>query len=236
MTMTMTMKKRMTSLLRPIGRTAAALLAGAVIWTSASPAFAATDYIAKDGDTFWSLSKQFGVSLNKLMSFNQDVEATNIYAGLTLSIPATDAANAAAGAAMKANAATGGIQLLSKEDGAKQVIAPNGASYQVAKTLNIKATAYTSAASENGKWGAVDYFGNPLKVGTVAVDPKQIPLGTKLYITGYDYEGLPAGGMIATASDTGGAINGQRIDIFVPGTTAQAQNFGFQYVKVHVLK
>ena len=64
------------------------------------------------------------------------------------------------------------IQLLSKEDGAKQVIAPNGASYQVAKTLNIKATAYTSAASENGKWGAVDYFGNPLKYQAVRFKPQ----------------------------------------------------------------
>lgn len=103
------------------------------------------------------------------------------------------------------------------------------------KAFQVKATAYTASAEENGKWGAVDYFGNPLRVGTVAVDPKVIPFGTKLYITGYDYAGLPKGGMYAIASDTGGAIRGNRIDIFVPDSRSQAMRFGIQYVTVYIL-
>jgi len=63
-----------------------------------------------------------------------------------------------------------------------------------------------------------------------------IPLGTKLYVTGYDYNGLPKGGMVATATDTGSAIKGNRVDIFVPGKSSQAMSFGIQNVKVFILE
>ena len=119
---------------------------------------------------------------------------------------------------------------------ASLVTAANGKTYHYNKQLSMKATAYTAAASENGKWGAVDYFGNKLKVGTVAVDPNVIPLGTKLYITGYNYSGLPKGGMLAVASDMGGAIKGNRIDVFVPDSSSEAQAFGFQQLKVYIIE
>jgi 3D (Asp-Asp-Asp) domain-containing protein len=90
---------------------------------------------------------------------------------------------------------------------AKTVTAKSGSTYTYLKALDVKATAYTAAA-----------------------------LGTKLYVTGYDYNGLPIGGMIATATDIGGAIKGNRIDIFVPGSTNEARSFGIQNVKVFILK
>ncbi|MFC4809129.1 3D domain-containing protein [Paenibacillus sp. GCM10023250] len=110
----------------------------------------------------------------------------------------------------------------------------NGKSYAYSDVLKVKASAYTAAASENG-WGPVDYFGNPLKLGTIAVDPDVIPMGTKVFITGYDHGGLPSGGMLAVASDQGSAISGNRIDIFVPQSQSQASKFGFQNVKVFIL-
>lgn len=79
-------------------------------------------------------------------------------------------------------------------------------------------------------------MGNRVNVGTVAVDPSVIPLGSKLYITGYSFSGLPAGGMMARATDTGGAIKGNKIDIFVPVSQQAAVNFGVQNVKVYILK
>jgi len=107
---------------------------------------------------------------------------------------------------------------------------------KIEKVLEAKATAYTGSADENGNFGSVDYFGNPLKVGTIAVDPNVIPLGTKVYIEGYSYDGLPSGGMYATATDIGGAVKENKIDIFVPESKAQAQKFGIQQVKIFVLK
>ncbi|QHW30778.1 LysM peptidoglycan-binding domain-containing protein [Paenibacillus rhizovicinus] len=113
-------------------------------------------------------------------------------------------------------------------------VSVNGKSYVYTDVMQVKASAYTAAASENG-WGPVDYFGNPLKLGTIAVDPDVIPMGSKVYITGYDYNGLPSGGMMAVATDQGSAINGNRIDIFVPQSQKSASAFGFQNVKVFIL-
>lgn len=101
------------------------------------------------------------------------------------------------------------------------------------KIAEFQASAYTASAEENGKYGALDYIGNPLQLGTVAVDPKVIPLGTKLYIEGYDFYALPAEGLYATATDTGGAIKGNRIDIFIPVPRSEALKFGIQNVTVY---
>ncbi|RJG22085.1 3D domain-containing protein [Paenibacillus thiaminolyticus] len=117
----------------------------------------------------------------------------------------------------------------------KNVITVSGKEMTYKKKVNMKATAYTAHASENGKWGAVDYFGNPLKLGTVAVDPKVIPLGTKLFITGYQFQHLPQGGFIAEARDIGGAINGNKIDIFVPVSKQIGSTFGIQNVEVYIM-
>lgn len=106
----------------------------------------------------------------------------------------------------------------------------------VQEAADFKATAYSAAPEENGPWGAVDFFGNPLQLGTVAVDPAVIPLGTKLYITGYNFKGLPPEGLEAIATDTGSAIKGKRIDIFIPGPAAKVRKFGFQDVILHILK
>ncbi|MBI4733746.1 MAG: 3D domain-containing protein [Rubrobacteridae bacterium] len=61
--------------------------------------------------------------------------------------------------------------------------------------------------------------------GVVAVDPRVIPLGTRLYIEGYGE---------AIAADTGGAIKGNRIDLCY-NTPGECFKFGRQTVKVHVL-
>lgn len=104
------------------------------------------------------------------------------------------------------------------------------------KVIEGKATAYTGSPEENGGYPSVDYFGNPLKVGTIAVDPKVIPLGSQVYVEGYSYDGLPSGGMYATASDIGGAVKGNKIDIFVPDSKTKAQQFGIQQVKIYIVK
>jgi 3D (Asp-Asp-Asp) domain-containing protein len=59
----------------------------------------------------------------------------------------------------------------------------------------------------------------------IAVDPAVIPLGSKVYIEGYGNY---------TAADTGGAIKGRRIDVFM-GTEANARSFGRQTLKLTIL-
>lgn len=61
--------------------------------------------------------------------------------------------------------------------------------------------------------------------GAVAVDPKVIPLGTRIYVEGYGY---------AKALDVGGAIKGNKIDLFFD-SNQQANRWGRRSVKVYIL-
>ena len=107
--------------------------------------------------------------------------------------------------------------------------------YKVLKTIKLTATAYGPSAQDNYPYGAVDYYGAPLKAGDVAVDPSVIPLGTKLWVTGYSSANLPSGGFLATADDEGGAIKGDRLDIYINEPDSIVNNFGIQPVTVYVL-
>lgn len=192
----------------------------------------AQTHTIKTNDTFWNLAQHYQIPLGAILNANAALDPLNLQLGTKIVIPSSNNLE------MKA-VAPEAVQDKSKPAAkaeAQTVMAPDGSSHAYTKQLQVKATAYTAAASENGKWGAVDYFGNKLKVGTIAVDPAMIPLGSKVYITGYQYPGLPEGGMVATATDMGGSIKGNRIDIFVPGTTQKAKSFGFQDVKVYMLK
>ena len=64
--------------------------------------------------------------------------------------------------------------------------------------------------------------GAPVGWGVVAVDPSVIPLGTRMTIPGYGS---------GVAADTGGAIVGNRIDLWFP-TVAQAQAWGRRTVTI----
>jgi 3D (Asp-Asp-Asp) domain-containing protein len=113
---------------------------------------------------------------------------------------------------------------------------PSGKTIKYSRLIPVKATAYTAAAEENGLWGAFDFFGNPLKLGTIAVDPNVIPMGSTVFVTGYSFDGLPEHGMIAKATDQGSAIRGKRVDIFMPTSRADASKFGMQDVKIYIME
>ncbi|WP_242215151.1 cell wall-binding protein EntA [Bacillus cereus group sp. BfR-BA-01383] len=101
------------------------------------------------------------------------------------------------------------------------------------RELTVEATAYTAHPSENGGTygGRVltamghDLTANP-NMKMIAVDPKVIPLGSKVWVEGYGE---------AIAGDTGGAIKGNRIDILL-GSDSAAQKWGRKTVKVKILK
>lgn len=201
---------------------AASLVLGGALLVPALTAHAATSHIATDATTFWKLSRYYGIPVERLLDANPNVDPQNVYAGLRLAIPGDGTVTAKSAEQPSVTA--------------QSITTTTGQSLAFSKVLDIKATAYSASAEENGPWGPVDYFGDALKLGTIAVDPSVIPFGSKLYITGYDFNGLPVGGMVGTATDKGGAIKGNRIDIFVPGSRSFVSGFGVQNVKVYILK
>jgi len=62
--------------------------------------------------------------------------------------------------------------------------------------------------------------------GVVAVDPRFIPIGTRLFVEGYGY---------AIAADTGGAIKGNRIDLAIDSQHDVRGMTDMRHVRVHIL-
>jgi len=106
-----------------------------------------------------------------------------------------------------------------------EVNAPS-TSNSASKEITVKASAYT--ASCEGCTGitatGINLKTNP-NAKVISVDPAIIPLGSKVYVEGYGE---------AIAGDTGGAIKGNRIDVFVP-SQQDAINFGVKQLKVTIL-
>jgi uncharacterized protein YabE (DUF348 family) len=94
------------------------------------------------------------------------------------------------------------------------------------KEFYVSSTAYTAGC--NGCSGitatGINLRANP-NVKVIAVDPRIIPLGTKVYVEGYGY---------AIAADKGSAIKGYKIDVFFPNLS-DAYRWGNRKVKIKIL-
>ena len=109
---------------------------------------------------------------------------------------------------------------------AAAVMPSRGTTESPKKTLEVVATAYTAYCTGcSGKTATgLNLRENPdMKV--IAVDPNVIPLGSKVYVEGYGY---------AIAGDTGGAIKGNKIDVFIP-TKSEARKWGRKTITIEVL-
>lgn len=91
------------------------------------------------------------------------------------------------------------------------------------KTLTMESTAYYGHSITASGLKPVR---NPNGVSTIAVDPNVIPLGTKVYVSGYG---------VAIAADTGGAIKGNIIDVFL-NTHEECMSWGRRQVTVQILE
>jgi 3D (Asp-Asp-Asp) domain-containing protein len=90
----------------------------------------------------------------------------------------------------------------------------------------FKLTAYCACSKCCGKSDGITASGTKAKQGrTIAVDPKQIPYGTKVVINGHTY----------VAEDCGGSIKNNRIDVFF-NSHKEALQFGVQYADVYIIK
>lgn len=87
-------------------------------------------------------------------------------------------------------------------------------------------TAYCGCRYCSGGWGNKTSTGTTCKAGrTIAIDPKVIPYGSTIMINGHQY----------TAEDCGGAIKGNRIDVYFD-SHSDALEFGRQKAKVYCKK
>ncbi|CAH2215142.1 3D domain-containing protein [Tepidibacter aestuarii] len=112
------------------------------------------------------------------------------------------------------------------------IVTSRGETKTFKKSLIVSASAYTAGFESTGKrpgdkgYGKT-YMGTTVRTGVIAVDPKVIPLGSKVYI--------PKLGMTCVAEDIGGAIKGNKIDIYM-SSLSKANAFGRKKLQVYVLK
>ncbi|MFD1705170.1 3D domain-containing protein [Siminovitchia sediminis] len=168
---------------------------------------ASTTYKVQKGDTLYKIATKHKVTVNQIKSWN-GLKSNLIKPNQVLKVTKPAAKNATKNAV--------------KKTPAKKAPAKKKASY---KTMTVKATAYT--ADCKGCSG-ITATGINLKKNrnakVISVDPKQIPLGSKVYVEGYG---------MAIAGDTGGAIKKNRIDLHMP-TKKKALNWGVRTVKIKV--
>ena len=108
------------------------------------------------------------------------------------------------------------------------IVTADGEVYTYKKTMQVKATAYTH--TDKG-CDMITATGTTVHWGTVAVDPKLIPYGTKMFIVSNDGKYVYG---LSAAEDCGGSIKGNRIDLYMP-TTSECFTFGVRNCTVYFL-
>lgn len=104
----------------------------------------------------------------------------------------------------------------------------SGQRLRYSRALECVATAYTT---ERQSWKKTA-TGTTARVGAIAVDPRVIPYGTKMYIVSAD--GSITYG-VATAEDCGSGVQGKRVDLFF-NTYNECINFGVRDCDVYILE
>ena len=175
-------------------------------------------YTVASGDTLFKIAQAHGISLDTLMSWN-GITGHWIYPGDKLVVSGGSPISVP-----KAPEEATPAQSTSQAAPAKT--AAPAASQQSGKEMTVSATAYTaycpgcSGVTATG----IDLRSNPGQK-VIAVDPTVIPLGSKVWVEGYGE---------AIAGDTGGAIKGNKIDVFIPSKGA-ALDWGRKTINIKIL-
>ncbi|MGW8425230.1 LysM peptidoglycan-binding domain-containing protein [Peribacillus simplex] len=206
----------------------------------------------KSGDTLSEIADKYDVAVNDIKSWN-GLNSDTIHPGQKLVIkPAANKVEAASvGPAQESEQAapaeqsepteqskpveqskpaeqTKPVEQSEPAESSEKADTNNESSNQagIEKEITVRATAYTADCQGCSGTTAtgVNLKANP-DAKVISVDPSVIPLGSKVYVEGYGY---------ATAADTGSAIKGNRVDIFVPNEK-DAVNWGVKNVKVQIL-
>ena len=112
--------------------------------------------------------------------------------------------------------------------GKNTITLPTGEVLTYTHTTQVRATAYNH--NDEG-CDMITATGTTVRIGTVAVDPRYIPYGTRMFIVSND--GVYEYG-ISVAEDCGGAIKGDRVDLYFP-TYEQCMQFGWRNCTIYFL-
>lgn len=105
---------------------------------------------------------------------------------------------------------------------------PTGEVLPFKETMQVVATAYTH--TDEG-CDFITATGTTVRVGTVAVDPRLIPYGTRMFIIANDGSYVYG---VSTAEDCGGSIKGNRVDLYYP-THNECIQFGVRDCTIYFL-
>ena len=105
---------------------------------------------------------------------------------------------------------------------------PTGEKLTYTDTMQVRATGYTHT---DAGCDLITSTGTTVHVGTVAVDPRVIPYGTRMFIVSNDGSYIYG---ISVAEDCGGAIKKDRVDLYFP-TTWECFQFGRRDCTVYFL-
>ncbi|MEH7239156.1 LysM peptidoglycan-binding and 3D domain-containing protein [Bacillus sp. JJ1562] len=214
-------------------------------------------YTVEQGDTLWGIAREHQVTVPQLQEWNQiHTDPDLIHPGLNLLIfegakataavtvetpaqpveaapkettsaaPAVETQKETAAAPVTETTNTSTAAVPATQTQKESTAEVKAASTSNTKEIIVEATAYTATCE--GCSGitstGINLLENP-DAKVISVDPSVIPLGSKVHVEGYGE---------AIAGDTGGAIKGNKIDIFIP-SKQDAINFGRKQVKVTVL-
>lgn len=99
------------------------------------------------------------------------------------------------------------------------------------ESMDFIATAYTISDEEGTKDGITFSETRVTEGRTIAVDPDVIPIGTKVFV---ESDSSLVGGYYI-AEDTGSAVNGRKIDIYMQ-SRSKAIKFGKQKIKLTIVR
>ncbi|WP_175640638.1 3D domain-containing protein [Metabacillus schmidteae] len=177
----------------------------------------------KLGDTLWDIAEQYEVNIDELENWN-DLNSHIIKPGEELIIKHSEAEKDAAKEASKPATTVKKVEKVKSTETSES--SKTSETEKDGKEMTVTATAYTANCEGCSGTTAtgIDLNANPDKK-VIAVDPAVIPLGSTVEVEGYG---------TAVAGDTGGAIKGQKIDVFIP-SKSDAVNFGRKKVKIKVI-
>lgn len=108
------------------------------------------------------------------------------------------------------------------------IVMPSGEILTYSSSDKYKATAYTHT---DAGCDMITATGTTVRIGTVAVDPRYISYGTRMFIITNDGKYVYG---VSAAEDCGGGIKGKQVDLYFP-TTAECFQFGVRGCTIYFL-